>query len=506
MRIAISALVGMAVVLPAASASAEAGAVATPAPPAAVPAAAPPEGELAAERIDLVGWHDAFFLRDAHDVFRFYPHLLVEADFYSSFGPGVSRVPPSDTATDLKPRLSLRRAQIGFDAELLRRWSVTAIMELGGQAVASTAAGVQTVASAPAPADVFIGYSACACFNVQLGQLDVPFSMANRTPDDVYPLLERPVAIRNFVVASQRDVGGIIWGELGPRVFAYELGVFGGSGQNRPALDASPDVLGRVFVRPFAGGGTSDLEKHTQIGVSARHGDRDPRSIAYDSPAITTGQGFALWEPRYTDSLGRLVHVIPAGAQDQIGGELRLQVGRFALQTEAYYVVDDTREALDGAELTSTARSGRMLGTGWYAELSAWPLGDAFLTPEPGIDRPRHLDLASRMPARMPYGIEMLTFVSGINASYRGATRLDSKPDPKTPMGDLTVYQIGLVANYWHTKHVRFGINYAAYVTPASGTASNEAVVPSNLTDQPNGVPNPGHVLHELSARLAATF
>jgi hypothetical protein len=492
MRIAISALMGMAVVLPAAGARADP-------EPAPSPLAAP-------ERVDLVGWHDGFFLRDAHDVFRFYPHLLVEADFYSSFGPGVTRVPPGETAAGLEPRLSIRRAQLGFDAELLRRWSVTALVELGGQAVGNTAAGVQTVASAPGPADVFIGYSACACFNVQLGQFDVPFSMANRTPDDDYPLLERPVAIRNFVVASQRDLGGILWGQLGPRVFVYELGVFGGSGQNRPALDAIPDVVGRIFVRPFAGGGTTDIEKHTQLGVSARHGDRDPRSIAYDSPAITTSQGFVLWKPTYTDSLGRLVHVIPAGAQDQIGGELRLQAGRFALQTEAYYVADDTREALDGDQLTSTERFGRMLGVGWYAELSAWPLGDAFLTPEPGIDRPRHLDLASRSPARMPHGLEMITFVSGINASYRGATRLQSTPDRNTPMGDLTVYQIGVAANYWHTKHVRFGVDYAAYVTPGSGTASNEAVVPSNLSDQPNGTPSPGHVLHELSARLSVAF
>ncbi len=508
MRIAISALMGMGVTLQGAAALAQA------APPVVTPTAAVPPAvapvESNDERPELVGWRGGFFLRDAHDYFRFYPHLLVEADFYSSFGPGVSAVSAPDGAAGLKPRLSIRRARIGFDAELFKRWSVTALVELGGQAVADASgryAPAQSPVSTPAPADVFISYSVCKCLNVQIGQVVVPFSLANRTDDDYYPLLERPVAIRNFVVPSERDIGGMLWGELGPRVFSYEVGVFGGDGQNRPSVDSQVDFIGRLFLRPFGGGGTSDLEKYTQIGVSARHGDRDPASVGYDAPAITTGQGFVLWSPTYTDSLNRLIHVIPSGAQNQIGGELRLQSGRFALQGEAYYVANDTREAVDGDQLTNTERFGRIAGVGWYTQVSAWPLGDAFLTPEPGLDRPRHLNLAARPPARAAQGLEMIALVSGINGSYRGATRLGSTPDPSTPMSAITIYQVGATANYWYTRHTRFGVNYSAYITPSSGTPSvNEAVVPGNLTTAAGGVPNAGHVLHELSARLAVTF
>lgn len=494
-----------------------------PEPPAAVASPFPPEGESADERMDLVGFRGGFFLRDSHDNFRFYPHGLLETDVYGYAGPGVSKT------ADLTTRLLIRRARVGFDGEFLKRWSFTALLEYGGQPLgnaggtAETSAAkagmaptdasgryapVQSVATGAFPADVYINYSVCKCFNIKLGQWNIPFSMDNQTGDDYYPMMERSAAIRSFVIpGTARDIGGVIWGELGPRVFNYELGVFGGDGQNRPSVDSRVDFIGRIFARPFAGGATDDLAKYFQIGVSGRHGDRDSAKVAYDYTSITTGQGFALWKPTYTDSLGRQVHVIPSGAQNEIGGELRLRAGRFALQSEAYFVGNNTREAVDGYQLTNTERLGRMKGVGWYAQLSAWPFGDAFLTPEPGVYRPRHLDLSGRAPTRQPHGLEVIALVSGINANYDGASRLGSKADSKTPSGDITLYQAGVGVNYWHTKHVHVTFNYMAYVTPNSGTKTNEAVVPDNLQKLADGkTPSNGHVLHELGGRLAVAF
>jgi hypothetical protein len=97
----------------------------------------------------------------------------------------------------------------------------------------------------------------------------------------------------------------------------------------------------------------------------------------------------------------------------------------------------------------------------------------------------------------------VIALVSGIDGSYHGATRLGSMADQDTPMGDITIYQVGVGANYWQTKHAHFGAYYLAYVTPGSGRASNEAVVPDNLT---RGTASGGHVLHEISARLAMAF
>jgi len=155
------------------------------------------------ERNDLVGWHDGFFLRDRRDLFRLYPYLLTEVDFFSSFGPGVDpdtrKFTPQapDVAQGLKPRLFVHRVRAGFDVELFHRWSATAQIEFGGQPVANTSGGaetsaaspgtsptstsgryaaVQSVASTPHPADVYINYSACRCFNLALGQHLVSFS------------------------------------------------------------------------------------------------------------------------------------------------------------------------------------------------------------------------------------------------------------------------------------------------------------------------------------------
>jgi hypothetical protein len=524
MRIAFSVLSSTVIALATMTAAAEGppaavAAVAAVAAPVA-PSTSPPDGAPEA-RAELVGFRDGFFLRDSHDRFRFYPHVLVEADFNGSAGPDVHPdaargALPAGVASELRPHLVLRRARLGFDAELFRRWSVTAQIELGGQVVANTGAitaatatapAVQSAPTGPAPADVFIAYSFCRCLNLQVGQFLVPFSMDNRTTDEGYPLLERAVPLRGFAVPSPRDVGLMAWGELGPRLVSYELGVFGGDGQNRPFVGGRVDGIGRVFVRPFAGQLEGDLGRYTQLGLSGRYGVRDARAVGYDAPAITTGQGFVLWSPLYTDSLGRVLHVIPSGPQGFVGGELRMRLGRFALQGEGYYVDDDTREAVDGAQLTSTERLGRMSGVGWYAQVSAWPFGDAFLAPEPGISRPRHLDLSGPAPRTSPQGLEVIAMVSGIDATYDGAARLQSKPDAKTPRGDVTVYQLALGANYWQTQHLRIGFYYDAYVTPGSGTASNQAIVPSNLTRDPTTMrEGSGHVLHEISARMAATF
>jgi hypothetical protein len=523
--------------------------VAAPEPPAPVPSPFPPEGESPDERMDLAGWRGGFFIRDPKDIFRLYPHFLAETDFYSSLGPGVSPDPKtstaqaSDVATGLRPHLFFRRARIGFEAELLGRWSAGAILEFGGQPVGNLAgtnetyaakpgetptatsgryAAVQSVATAPVPADIYINYSVCKCFNIEIGHFNSPITMDNRTGDLYYPDIERSVAIRSFVVGNQpRDLGGMIWGELGPRVFVYEVGIFGGDGQNRPSVDSKVDFMGRMFVRPFAGTGTSDIEKYTQIGVSARHGDRDPSAVAYDYANLTTSQGFVLWKPTYTDSLKRQIHIIPSGAQNMVGGELRLQVGRFALQGEAYYVSNNTREAVDGYQLTNTERFGRVSGVGWYARLSAWPVGDKFIAGEPGIYRPRHLDLKAKAPAHMPHGLELMALVSGINAKYEMRDVKDSTgmvtpstADAKTPVGDMKLYQFSAQATYWHTKHVRLSAAWSAYYTPDSATTDdmgklkNTLVVPDNLTKATTGTmaTNTGHVLHEITVRLAVGF
>jgi len=312
--------------------------------------------------------------------------------------------------------------------------------------------------------------------------------------------------IRAFAVPGPRDIGGTVWGEVGDGVLDYQVGVFGGDGQNRPQVDNNLDVMGRVFVRPLSP--SKEVTSKLQIGVSAFHGVRDPKYVGYDYTPVSTGQGFALWNPTYKDSLGRQVHVVPSGSQNAIGGELRVPVSIFDIRGEAYYVSNGTREAVDGFQLTNTERLGKVTGVGWYAQVSAWPLGDAFVNGDPGMVRPTRIDFAKE-PERPKKGLEVLLLVAGVNAAYDGASRggeYDGKT-PGNPSGktakDLTVYQYGVGLNYWHTSYVRVSLNYSIYHTPGSGSPDNLAGVPGNLGKTPIEGAN---MMHELSTRVGVAF
>ena len=466
----------------------------------------------------LAGFQEGFFLRDAHDWFRLYPRARLNLDLNGSLGPGVSELKAVDGGTALTPKVLVRRLRLELGGDLFQeRVSFFGSVDFGGQTItnangktvqsagraglapsAASArwAAVQTSTSTAAPQDVWVNLHAAPWLNAMIGQYQAPLGMENRTSDGLTPWMERNVAIRGFAYPNVKETGITAWGALDRDVFVYEVGIFGGDGQNRPQVDDRFDYLGRVYTRPLALGG-GPLAK-LQIGVSAHHGDRDPTAVGYDYATITTGQGFTLWDPTYTDSLGRLIHVIPSGAQNEIGGELRVPVGRVALRAEAYRVDNQTREAVDGYQLTNTERYGRVSGAAWYVQLSAWPFGDPWVSGDPGMTRPRTLDLTAP-PERLKRGLEVLIIAAGIDARYDGASR-GGVADKKTPSGDVTVYEMGYGASYWVSRFFRAAVNYIVYDTPGSGTSANSATVPGNLGKTPTAG---AHVLHEISARLA---
>jgi hypothetical protein len=546
MRIVISVLLGMGLTAASLGASAQADPPAPPAPPAeAAPPSPPPPSAADATPPPpplpsafggrdalvepqptpaLAGWNGGFFIRDADSYFTLFASALIQTDFYSFVGPGVSAVPATSGGVGLATRLFIRRARIGLGGEFMKRWLFNAEIEFGGQEVgdvdgkeqaSAAAAGVKPtettgryapvdgINSGAAPANVLIMYRVAPWLNITVGQFNVPFSMSNRTQDAYGTWMERPLAVRAFAVPSSKDIGVMLSGDVGDGLVGYELGVFGGDGRNRPSVDSRVDFIGRVSVHPLAHG-TSAFEKGLQIGVSGRHGDRDPRAVGYDYTPITTGQGFVLWKPTRTDSLGRQIHVLPSAGQNALGGELRMRGVNVALQGEVYYVNNGTREAVDGFQLTNTERLGSLSGVGWYAEVSAWPFGAAFIPPEPGITQPRKLDTEPRERPRR--GLQLLGIVGGVNAKYQAAARGEGTVDSTTPSTNITAYQYGLGAQYWHTKHVRFALNYIVYHTPSSGnSAENLAVVPDNLKI-PGSQPGNGHFLHEFGARLSLSF
>ncbi|XXT18388.1 porin [Sorangium sp. So ce429] len=517
-----------------------------PPPPGTAPAAVPPpppaqvfaptaETAVATEQQPLAGWHGSFFLRDANDTFRLYPKGRMGLDFYSTFGSGVSDVPAADNGGALKPRFFVRRARFELAGEFLKKWSFDMDFEFGGQGLSNTNgrtqnsaapvgqaptaesarfAPVEAAAPTVALVDLWINYSVMPALNFMFGQYSPAFSLENQTSDISTTFMERNIAIRGFAFPEGKDIGLTIWGDVGDRQLGYGVGVITGDGQNRPGVDAPPDFVARVFARPFGGDKKALLAK-AQIGISARHGERDQDYVGYDYAPIRTGQGYTLWGGGYRDSLRRNIHVIPSGAQNAIGGELRLPIKMVELRAEAYYVANNTREAVEGYQLTNTERLGRVKGLGWYVQLSAWPVGDAYVSGDPGFSpRPTKVDLSK--PVDKPKsGLEVAALLSGISATYDGASRspayydestpgAPAAPEAAAPATDLDVVQIGLAANYWHTRNVRLSVNYNAYLTPGSGTNENLLRVPGNTLGEASR--SDAHALHELGARLGLSF
>ncbi len=478
---------------------------------------------IAPPPIPMAGYADTgFYLHDSKDFFRLYPRGRMYLDFGTTAGPSVPEIAGSDGGSALGSKFSVRRLRLELAGDLFQaRVSFLASVDLGGQSItnvngkaqnyaskvgeaptATTArfSAIETAAPTASLADVWVNVKVVPQLQFMIGQYQTPFSLENRIAEGNYQFMERNFAMRSFVIQSQKESGITAWGVIDGGTFNYEVMVSGGDGSNRPNVDSRVDFFGRVFARPFAH--SSDFE-YIQVGASAHHGDRDPKSVGYDLTQITTNQGFVLWDPTYKDSLGRTMHILPSGAQDAIGGELRVPIGRFDLRGEAYYVRNQTREAVDGYQLTSIERTGTMRGVGWYATISAWPFGDSYVMNDNGISRPRVLDLTNTKP-KVKRGLETLVTVSGVNAHYDGASRAGVR-DPKTPDGDITIYNVGVGANYWVTRHFRASFNYMRYDTPGSGSKDNLAVVPGNASSNPS-VAAGSHVIHELGGRIWLQF
>ena len=73
--------------------------------------------------------------------------------------------------------------------------------------------------------------------------------------------MERKVAIRGFVMTSNKEIGLTLWGEVADRVFNYEIGVFAGDGQKNRIRRAV------VFLQTFAltTVGDTDQSGHQEI-------------------------------------------------------------------------------------------------------------------------------------------------------------------------------------------------------------------------------------------------
>jgi len=259
--------------------------------------------------------------------------------------------------------------------------------------------------------------------------------------------------------------------------------------------------------------------KWLQVGVSAKSGSRDATAVGYDLPSMTTQGGFAFWKPTYKDSRGRLVHIIPSSSQWGLGGDVYVPIENFDFTAEFIYNSYDTREAIDGYQLSPyTERLGDLNGYGWYAQVGYWIVGDHDIIGPPSYGLPIHVDFKTpQVPPRR--GFQILAKFEQLALKYAGSSR-GGKSDPNTPDGDINVNALEFGANFWATKNLRVSLNYSAYFFPDAApvtasspggpvqTSTQRAVSPGQTLAA--GVDNPardsGSTLHELQARVGVQF
>ena len=485
------------------------------------------------------GYHDDhFFLRSPDDVFRLYVQARVHVDFSRAFGAGVSSLTPDSSLND---GFFLRRARLEMGGEFFDKWQWQLGVEFApsgadnpGATAASQACTVDPTTGAlncsnrespvdsasvkPAPTDVFVNYGPSPWINAQVGQYYIPFSLENRISDNTTPFLERSLAVRTLGAPLQRDIGAMAWGESPDRVFYYAVGVFNGDGPNRPNPDNRFDLDGRVFARPFART-LESFTKWTEVGLSARGGSRDPKYVGYDMPAMTTQEGYAFWRPTYKDSLGRLLHIIPSASQWAVGADVHIPISIVDVTSEFIYARSDTREAVDGLQLSPfTERLGTLAGYSYYVEAGVWLVGNQEIIGYPSYARPIHVDL-SKPDERPREGVQVVGRFEQLHMTYDGASR-GGKDDSKTPNGVIDVTSFTVGANYWATRHLRVSLNYGAYFFPGSEpttasetggpvqTAAQRAIAPGQYLGK--GVDNvardSGHSVNEISARFGVQF
>ena len=450
------------------------------------------------------GYHNgSFYIRSADDIFRLYVQGRVHVDYYDAFASNLGSLPLGQAPSQ---GFELRRARLELAGEFFQTWqwqlgaefapsaddNVAAnTASLGCKVNASTSletcnpqeSPVDNPTSKPAPTDAFINYAGTPWTNVQVGQYYLPFSLENRISDNTTAFLERALVVRSLAAPLQRDIGAMFWGESPDHLLYYTVGVFNGDGPNRPNPDTRYDFAGRVFVRPFVTT-MAGPTKWAQIGFSAHGGSRDPNRVGYDMPALTTSEGFAFWRPTYTDSFGRLVHIIPSSSQAAFGGDLYLPIGSFDLTSEFVYASYHTREAVDGLQLSPfTERLGALEGWGLYAQVGYWIIGDHDILGHPSYGRPIHVDLTkAQRPAE--HGLQAVARFDQLMLKYDGASR-GGTANSKSPDGDVDVSSFTLGVNYWATRHLRVSVNYGYYALPARSALST---------------------LHEVSARVGVQF
>jgi len=208
--------------------------------------------------------------------------------------------------------------------------------------------------------------------SVQFGQYKTPFSRQELYNDGVLQFPERSLATDAF--KPSRDIGVMGAGSVGKGVFAYQAGVFGGSGQNTLRTDSHVMPVARLLWNAIGTMGNSemDLQDHQTPALSV--GVDGFLNTLHE----TTATSFDALPLNYTGPagwLGRNIGQFETGEQiDVKSWEFEAQLKWRGLSMQGEYFQGRAEGDTSGA---------RVYAYGWYAQAGYFIL-------------PKKLDIAAR--------------------------------------------------------------------------------------------------------------
>jgi hypothetical protein len=339
--------------------------------------------------------------------------------------------------------------------------------------------------------------------------------MENFTSDKWIDFMERSVTVRSVAVPGTLDTGIMLRGDSEPGYVSYQVGLVSGNGPNRPGIDARAEAVGRVVVRPLAD--RHDALSKLHIGGSFRWGKRDPNFTWYDAPSLTTGGGYAFFEPKIGKGATE-THIFPSDVQMAAAAEVYLPFDRFDLRAEAVFVNEERREAFLNTPWT-TERAGTFKGLGYYVMASVWPFGTPRINGEPGTYGPPTLSPNAKSATASDFGLQLMVRWEQLMFDYDSIAKggdMRGLFDADTTKIRVNVAQFG--ATYWASRHVRLTAEYSLYMFPGTPPASNDLVGVTHTPPTPatNLATAPGarngafdfsaNALHEFSARVGLAF
>lgn len=446
---------------------------------------APEEKKVEEPRAKLDYSDGTFYLRSKDDKIVLFPAGRVHVDTYAYGGPGVSDYQRSN-GTGLKTNMFFRRFILELGGLVRKNW----FFYMGGNFAPTRVDGDQNPNPSSNVYDGWIGYAANDQFKILAGQYNTPVSMENTTSSRWIDFMERSITAR-LASPYNKDIGVMAFGSLHEGTLDYFLAGVGGDGMNRLSVDNRWDFNGRLVFRPLATS-RKDALKKLHIGASGRYGHRDPNSVWYEAPAITTPGGYAFWSGNYGKAPNR-VRIVPSGGQLAVGAEAYLPFESFDLRFEGFYFDEHRREAPTDTP-AQVLRTGQLKGTSWYAQASWWPMGSPRVNGDPGTFGTPKLPKDTGREA--PYGLQLLARYEQVRLKYDSNSLAgDTKGALDAKFDNITINAFQLAATYWATRHVRVTAEYSLYHTPKD----NQALAPGarGTANNPDAT-----LLHEISFRF----